>query len=73
MPCYLCAGAVIQFGIPEVIAGESRTFGGAAEFLRSRGVRVIDIDHHECTTMMTTFIREYPSLWNEDIGVHTDH
>ena len=24
MPCYLCAGAVVQFGIKKVIVGESR-------------------------------------------------
>src|SRR5215208_3740812 len=28
MPCYLCAGAIVQFGIPKVIAGESQTFPG---------------------------------------------
>src|SRR3954469_12529368 len=26
MPCYLCAGAVVQFGIKKVIVGESKTF-----------------------------------------------
>jgi len=26
MPCYLCGGAVVQFGIKKVIVGESRTF-----------------------------------------------
>src|SRR5579884_3239535 len=29
MPCYLCAGAVVQFGIPRVVVGESQTFPGA--------------------------------------------
>ena len=29
MPCYLCAGAVVQFGIKKVIAGESKTFPGS--------------------------------------------
>src|SRR5438309_11919187 len=28
MPCYLCTGAVIQFGVPKVIVGESVTFPG---------------------------------------------
>src|SRR5450759_4218142 len=28
MPCYLCAGAVVQFGIPRLVAGESETFPG---------------------------------------------
>src|SRR5438132_1252580 len=26
MPCYLCAGAVVQFNIPKVIVGEARNF-----------------------------------------------
>ena len=68
MPCYLCAGAVVQFGIKKVIVGESRTFPGAPEFMRSHGVEVIDLDLPECVEMMTRFIEENPSLWNEDIG-----
>ncbi len=69
MPCYLCAGAVVQFGIKKVIVGESRTFPGAVELMRSHGVEVIDLDLPECTTMMSDFIRDNPELWNEDIGV----
>ena len=68
MPCYLCAGAVVQFGIKKVIVGESRTFPGAPEFMRSHGVEVIDLDLPECVEMMTRFIKERPDLWNEDIG-----
>ena len=68
MPCYLCAGAVVQFGIKKVIAGESRTFAGAADFMRAHGVEVIDLDLPECVEMMQTFITENPTLWNEDIG-----
>ena len=68
MPCYLCAGAVVQFAIPTVIVGESRTFAGAAGFMRSHGVEVIDLDLPECVEMMRRFIAEKPDLWNEDIG-----
>ena len=68
MPCYLCAGAVVQFGIKKVIVGESRTFPGAVEFMRSHGVEVIDVDDAECVEMMERMIREKPELWNEDIG-----
>lgn len=68
MPCYLCAGAVVQFGIPKVIVGESRTFPGAPEFMRSHGVEVIDLDLPECVEMMQHFIAAHPALWNEDIG-----
>src|SRR5205809_8026718 len=68
MPCYLCAGAVVQFGIRKVIVGESRTFAGAVDFMRSHGVEVIDLDLPECVEMMRRFIAENPELWNEDIG-----
>ena len=69
MPCYLCAGAVVQFGIKKVIAGESRTFPGAKEFMVSHGVEVVDLNLDECEQMMSQFIAEKPELWNEDIGV----
>ena len=68
MPCYLCSGAVVQFGIPKVIVGESRTFPGAPDFLRSHGVAVIDLDLPACVEMMRQFIAAHPELWNEDIG-----
>ena len=68
MPCYLCAGAVVQFGIKKVIVGESRTFAGAVDFMRSHGVEVIDLDLTECVEMMRKFIAENPELWAEDIG-----
>src|SRR5438270_12450982 len=34
MPCYLCAGAVVQFGIKKVVVRENRTFEGAVDFMR---------------------------------------
>ena len=68
MPCYLCAGAIVQFGIKKVYAGESETFSGAKEFMESHGVKVINIDSEECKKMMSDFIEENPKLWFEDIG-----
>jgi cytosine deaminase len=68
MPCYLCAGAVVQFGIKKVIAGESKTFPGAREFMVSHGVEVVDLNLDECEQMMSDFIATNPELWNEDIG-----
>lgn len=68
MPCYFCAGAVVQFGIKKVVAGESETFPGAREFMESHGVEVVDLDLAECKTMMAVFIQKNPKLWNEDIG-----
>jgi cytosine/creatinine deaminase len=68
MPCYLCSGAVVQFGVPRVVVGESVNFPGGPDFMRHHGVEVIDLKDPECIDMMRTFIREHPELWNEDIG-----
>ncbi len=68
MPCYLCAGAVVQFGIKRVLVGESQTFKGAREFMEQHGVEVVDLDLPECQTMMREFIEQKPELWYEDIG-----
>ena len=68
MPCYLCAGAVVQFNIPKVIVGESRTFPGAEQFMREHQVEIVNLDLAECAKMMEEFIDKYPQLWDEDIG-----
>lgn len=68
MPCYLCAGAVVQFNVPKVIVGEARTFSGAEQFMRKHGVEVINFDLDECVTMLEDFIKKHPQLWDEDIG-----
>lgn len=68
MPCYLCAGAVVQFGIQKVIVGESETFSGAKEFMESHGVKIVDLNLDECKQLMKNFILQNPELWDEDIG-----
>ena len=76
MPCFLCSGAAVQFGVPTVVVGESETFPGgegpggrSPAFMRSQGIEVIDLRDAECIAMMKQFIAEEPGLWNEDIGV----
>ena len=68
MPCYMCAGTIVQFKIKKVIVGESQTFSGAREFMESHGVEVIDLNLSECVNMMEDFIEHNSELWNEDIG-----
>ena len=62
MPCYLCAGAVVQFGIKKVIVGESKTFPGAEEFMKQHGVEVVNLQSEECISMMKGFIEKNPDL-----------
>jgi creatinine deaminase len=67
-PCWYCSGLVRQFGFGTVVVGESRTFQGGIEWLRSLGVNVIDLDSKECATLLGDYIRKNPAVWNEDIG-----
>jgi cytosine deaminase len=67
-PCSMCSGAMILYGIPEVVIGENVSFMGEEDLLKSRGVSVKVLNDPECIAMMGRFIRENTSLWNEDIG-----
>lgn len=67
-PCMMCTGTIIQFGIPRVVVGENKNFGGNEEFLRSKGVEVIVVNDKDCIDLMARFISEKPQLWNEDIA-----
>lgn len=67
-PCWYCSGLVVQFRIGKVVVGESRTFRGGIDWLRERGVEVIDLDSAECVTLLGTFIAAHPEVWDEDIG-----
>jgi cytosine deaminase len=67
-PCDMCSGAILLYGIPTVVVGESRTFCGPEDYLRSRGVDILVLDDPECLQLMEAFISARPDLWNEDIG-----
>ena len=67
-PCDMCTGAILLYGIPRLVIGENRTFYGGEDYLRSRGVEVINLDSAECYDLMQAFIAAHPDIWNEDIG-----
>ena len=67
-PCWYCSGLVRQFGFGSVVVGESRTFQGGIEWLRSLGIPVFDLDSSECASLLSEYIRGNPAVWNEDIG-----
>lgn len=67
-PCDMCTGAILLYKIPRVLVGENRTYYGAEDLLRSRGVEVLVVDDEECGQLMRDFIFAEPALWNEDIG-----
>ena len=67
-PCDMCTGAILLYGIPRVVIGENRTYYGGEDYLRSRGVEVVNLDSTECYDLMQAFIAANPDVWNEDIG-----
>jgi cytosine/creatinine deaminase len=67
-PCWYCSGLIRQFGFSRVIVGESRTFQGGIDWLRSLGIEVIDVDSEDCITLLSAYIQKNPAVWNEDIG-----
>ena len=67
-PCWYCSGLVRQFKIGTLVVGESRTFQGGIEWLRSSGIEIINLDSQECVTLLSSYIQKNPAIWHEDIG-----
>ena len=67
-PCWYCSGLIVQFRIGKVVVGESRNFRGGLDWLRERGVEVIEMNSAECEEMLSRYIAAHPAVWNEDIG-----
>jgi cytosine deaminase len=64
----MCSGAILLYGIRQVVIGENRTFQGEEALLRSRGVAVEVVDDPSCAALLAGFVRAHPELWSEDIG-----
>lgn len=67
-PCAMCCGAILLYGIPNVVVGENRTFVGDERLLRTRGVSLDVLQDPTCIRLMADFVRAHPGLWKEDIG-----
>jgi len=67
-PCWYCSGLIRQFGFARLIVGESRTFQGGIDWLRSLRIEVHDLDSHQCVILLSDYIQKNPAIWHEDIG-----
>ncbi len=67
-PCMMCSGTIIQFKIKKVVIGENINFKGNIDFLKSQGVDIELLNDTETINLMSRFIKEKPTLWNEDIS-----
>src|ERR1022692_795279 len=61
-PCWYCSGLVRQFGFRTLIVGESRNFQGGVDWLRSLGLKVIDLDSEEGPSLLGEYIRAHPKI-----------
>jgi cytosine deaminase len=66
--CDLRAQAVRQGPVVQGIDVRNVTFRGEEDLLHSRGVLVEVLQEPLCIELMRNFIRDNPSLWNEDVG-----
>ena len=70
IPCHMCAGAMVQFGIAKVVAAESENFpeqNGHA-LMKQHGIEVIDLDMKDSKQLLGAFIESNPQHWHRDIG-----
>ena len=69
MPCNMCAGAIVQFGITKVVAGESENFReNGLDLMIRHGVEVIDLNLEKPKDLLREFITKHPDEWHGDIG-----
>ena len=69
IPCHMCAGAILQFGITRVLVGEAENFkDNGLGLLNRHGVEVIDLDLEEAKHLLRAFIGRNPREWSGDIG-----
>jgi cytosine deaminase len=75
-PCFMCAGTIVQFGIPRVVIGDvaNASSDETIRFMRGQGVEVIVMDAQaspaarDCVALVARFRAEKPELWLEDWG-----
>ena len=75
-PCFMCTGAIVQFGIPRVVVGDviNASDDETIRFLRSRGIEVVVLDlatskaARDCVELAARFRQEKPEQWLEDWG-----
>jgi len=75
-PCFMCTGAIIQFGIPRVVIGDviNALNDETIRFLRSRGIEVFILDPaaskaaRDSIDLTARFRKEKPEQWLEDWG-----
>lgn len=59
----MCTGACILYNVSRVVMGENATFVGGEDYLRLKGIEVVNLKNDECRELMAAFIKKHPEDW----------
>jgi cytosine deaminase len=65
----MCSGTALLYKIPRIIIGENINFMGDEQRLKAEGKELHVLQDDETIRMMSAFIKEFPHIWFEDIGI----
>ena len=71
-PCIMCTGTSLLYKIPTIVIGENTNFMGAEDLFQNAGCTLVHANDERCIQLMKDFVRDFPDLWNEDIGVPSE-
>jgi cytosine deaminase len=67
VPCWMCAGMIDHLGISTVVIGDVLSWPDRTpEWLRSRGIDVIEIDDPATRQLLAAWTAANPELWHAD-------
>jgi cytosine/creatinine deaminase len=79
-PCFMCTGAIVQFGIPRVVIADTENASSdeTIRFMRGKAIEVVILDPRhsraarDCIELTRRFREMKPELWLEDWGGGTN-
>jgi len=66
-PCEMCSGVILLYKIPKVVIGENNTLKGPEDYLKEKGVELINLNMDECRELMKKYIEINPDIWNMEL------
>lgn len=63
MPCHMCAGAIIHYGILKVVAAENKTFPNAQYLLEREDIKVTNLALVKCQLALGNYVKSHPEYW----------
>ncbi len=72
MPCEMCAGAIIRFGIARVVVGETQTYNdaGTQTLMARQDIQVEVFEDPACVALVEQYVKDFPE-WTETMRART--